>query len=166
MYLFEFTDRKINIYNLKKKILIEEAISPNIIKDNKVYDYLKLVSSLNKIVNKHNLINSLFRIKFKILIFERLSPSEIYLFKNLFNFTSNIIVEIVNVGKIFNENYIILSGDLIYYENRILKKIKKGEYILIGNSDNFNIIKNKLEKKYKIDCLEYENSRTYIYENV
>jgi len=166
MYIFEFTDASIKIYNSKSKKLIKEDIPLGVIKDNKIYDYLKLLSILNKIVNKHKLINSLFRVKVKILIFEKMSPSEIYLFKYSFKFTSNVVTEIVNVSKLFKGNYLLVSGNIVYMNNKVLKKLKKCDYILIGNSDSFEDIKNSLEKKYQVRILEYENSDTIIYEKV
>ena len=41
MYILELTDEYILIYNKSKKSLIKESIPYNIIKDNKIYDYLK-----------------------------------------------------------------------------------------------------------------------------
>ena len=167
MYIFEFTDNYIKIYNPKKKILIKEILPCNIIENNKVYDYLKLVVILNKIVNKYKLMNRLLRVKIKILVFEKLSPSEMYLLRNLFRFTSNVITEIVSVNMLFKGNYLFVSGNIVYVNNEPIKGIKKNDsYILIGNSENFELIKNELEKKYKVSILEYENSDKIIYEKV
>ena len=166
MYIFEFTDEYIKLYNKKNNLLIKEPIPLNIIVNNKIYDYLKLINILNKIVNKYKVINSLFRIKIKILIFEKLTPSEYYLFKNTFKFTTNIIVELINVNKYFKNNYLIISGNLVYSNNKVLKKLYSKEYILIGNSDNFDLIKKNIENKYKVNLLEYENSDTIIYEKI
>ena len=166
MYIFDFTDNYIKIYNPKNKKLIKEPIEQGVIKNNKIYDYLKLVSILNKVLYKHRLVNSLFRVKVKILIYEKMSPSEIYLFKNLFRFTSNVITEIVNVNRYFKGNYLLVSDNIVYENNKVLKKLKDNDYILVGNSDNFEEIKLFIEKKYKVNILEYENSDTIIYERV
>ncbi len=166
MFIFEFTDKEIIIYNKKKKSLIKELIPENIIVNNRVYDYLKLVNIINKIVNKYKVNNTLFRVNINILVFERLSPSNIYLLKNAFKSISNFKVEIINVSRYFDNNYIFISGDIIYYDNKVLKNIKNGSYILIGNSDHFQEYKKSLEKRYKIDILEYENSNTIIYEKI
>lgn len=166
MYIFEFTDECINVYNQKKQEMFSEFIPAKVIVNNKIYDYLKLVNIIENIVNKYKIINTLFRIKIKILIFEKLSPSEIYLFKNLFKYVSNVIVEIVNVNKVFNGSYLFVSGNKVYYNNSVVNKLKHQDYILIGKSNNFNLLKSKLEEKYKISILEYENSETYIFENV
>ena len=166
MYIFEFTDKEIKIYNQKKKVLIKEIIQDKIIVENKIYDYLKLVNELNKIVNKYKIVNTLFRIKVKILLFEKMSPSEIYLYKNVFKNIANVMVEVVNVYKYFDYNYIFVSGDIIYFENKVLKTLKKDKYVLVGNSNNYEDIRYKLEKKYKIKVFEFENSQTIIYEKV
>ena len=166
MYIFELTDNAVKIYNQKKKTLIIENIPENIIKNNKVYDYLKLVTVLNRIVNKYKIINSLFRIKVKLIVFERLSPSEVYLYNNAFKSVSNIFVEIIDVNRFFNGNFIFISGEIIYYDNKKLKNLKRGDYILVGNSNNYDKLKNDLIKKYKVNILEYENSNTFLYEKV
>lgn len=166
MYIFEFTDKEIKIYNQKKKVLIKEMIPEKIIVDNKIYDYLKLVQVLNKIVSKYKIINTLFRINVKLLLFERMTPSEIYLYKSAFKSVSNIVVEVINVYRYFDSNYLFISGNIIYYDNKPLKYLKKGEYVLVGNSNDYDSIRLKLVKRFKINILEYENSDTIIYEKV
>ena len=166
MYIFEFTDKEIKIYNQKKKTLIKEMIPEKIIVQNKIYDYLKLISVLSKIVNKHKIINTLFRVHVKLLLFEKMSPSEVYLCKSAFKSISNIAVDVVNVYRYFDNNYLFVSGDVIYFENKPLEKLKKGEYILVGNGNNYDELRQRLIKKYKISILEYENSDTIIYEKV
>ncbi len=166
MYTFEFTDKEIKIYKTKKKILIKEMIPEKIIVNNKIYDYLKLVSILNKILVKYKIVNTLFRIHVKVLVFEKMSPSEIYLFKNAFKSITNAVVEIINVYRYFDSNYIFISGETLYYGNKKLDNLKKGEYVLVGNSDNYENVRDYLIKKYKVKILEYENSNTIIYEKV
>ncbi len=166
MYTFEFTDKEIKIYKTKKKILIKEMIPEKIIVNNKIYDYLKLVSILNKILVKYKIVNTLFRIHVKVLVFEKMSPSEIYLFKSAFKSITNAVVEIINVYRYFDSNYIFISGDTLYYGNKKLDNLKKGEYVLVGNSDNYESVRDYLIKKYKVKILEYENSNTIIYEKV
>ena len=166
MYIFEFTDKEIKIYNQKKKCLIKEPIPERVIVNNKIYDYLKLVGVLNKIVNKYKVINTLFRIRVKLLLFEKMTPSELYLCKSAFKSVSNIAVDIINVYRYFDSNYLFVSGNIIYFENKPLKLLKKGEYVLVGNADNYKEIRTKLIKKYKVNILEYENSDMIIYEKV
>ena len=166
MYTFEFTDKEIKIYKTKKNILIKEMIPEKIIVNNKIYDYLKLVSILNKILVKYKIVNTLFRIHVKVLVFEKMSPSEIYLFKNAFKSITNAVVEIINVYRYFDSNYIFISGETLYYGNKKLDNLKKGEYVLVGNSDNYENVRDYLIKKYKVKILEYENSNTIIYEKV
>ncbi len=166
MFIFEFTDKEIKLYNQKKNILIKEIIPEKVILNNKIYDYLKLVNILGKIVNKYKIINTLFKVNVKVLLFEKVSPSEIYLYKNAFKSISNIGVEIINVYRYFDINYLFISGNIIYYDNKPLKNLKKGEYVLVGNSNDYDEIRNYLVKKYKINLLEYENSDTIIYEKV
>ena len=95
-----------------------------------------------------------------------MSPSEIYLFKNAFKSITNAVVEIINVYRYFDSNYIFISGETLYYGNKKLDNLKKGEYVLVGNSDNYESVRDYLIKKYKVKILEYENSNTIIYEKV
>ncbi len=166
MYIFELTDQEIIIYDKKRKKLIKEIISERIIVDNKIYDYLKFVKVLNNIILKNRIIKSIFRIKIKILIFEECSPSEIYLIKKAFNSISNFDTQIVYINRYFEDNTIFISGKNLYYKNKVLKNIKKGEYVLIGNTNDYDYLKKTLTNKFKIELLEYENSNTIIYEKV
>ncbi len=166
MYVFELTDKEIKIYNQKKKILIKEIIPERIIVDNKIYDYLKFVNVLNKILNKYNIINTLFKVNVKLLLFEKLTPSEVYLCKSAFKSISNVSVDVINIYRYFDDNYLFISGNILYFENKPLKVLKKGEYILVGNSSDYNEIREQLINKYKIKLLEYENSDMIIYEKV
>ena len=70
MFTFELTDNYILIYNHKTKEIIKEEIPYNIISNNKIYDYLKLNKIIIDIINKYKLLNSLFKTKINILIFE------------------------------------------------------------------------------------------------
>lgn len=167
MYVFEFTDKSIKIFNKKNNMLIIEPIPPNIIINNLVYDYVKLNSLLSRIFYKYKLISSFFKIKIKVIIFEMMSPSNIFLFKNAFNNITNLNVEIVNITRYFEDNTIFISGNKFYYNEKPLKKLEnKQEYYLVGNSNQINEIKQKLEKNYKINILIYENNNTIIYEKV
>jgi len=166
MYIFEFTDEEIKIFNKKKNILIKEKIPSNIIVNNKLYDYLKLYNILLNIINKYKLNNHLFKINIKVLIFEEISPSEIYLYKLLFKELSNYKVSIIYIKDYFPSNTIFISGKELYYHNKKLDKLKKDKYILVGNSDNFKDLKPSLENKYNITLLEYEKCNTIIYEKV
>ncbi len=97
MFTFELTDNYILIYNHKTKEIIKEEIPYNIISNNKIYDYLKLNKIIIDIINKYKLLNSLFKTKINILIFENKTPTEIYLLKNLFKNLSNINMNKINV---------------------------------------------------------------------
>ena len=70
MFTFELTDNYILIYNHKTKEIIKEEIPYNIISNNKIYDYLKLNKIIIDIINKYKLLNSLFKTKINILIFD------------------------------------------------------------------------------------------------
>ena len=166
MYIFEITDKCINIYNQKKKELNKEIIPQNIIVNNKIYDFIKFVKELEKIVYKYKVINNLFKVKVTVIIFEKLNPSEEYLIKLAFNKVANINAQIIYVNQYFENNYIFISGDLLYIHNHILNHLNKGTYILIGNSLNYFDYIKKLTNKYKVKILEYENSNTIIYEKV
>ncbi len=166
MYIFEFTDKQIKIYNKKNNKLILEPIPPKIIVNNKIYDFVKLTLVLNKVVNKYKVINTLFRVKISVLVFQSISPSELYLIKNLLRGFSNILVDVIYVSNMFDNNYIFISGDEIYFNNKPLYRLKRESYILVGNTENFDIIKDNLERKYKIKLLSFENSNTLIYEKV
>lgn len=167
MYVFEFTDKSIKIFNKKNNTLIIEPIPPNIIINNLVYDYVKLNSLLSKIFNKYKLISSFFKIKIKVIIFEMMSPSNIFLFKNAFNNITNLNVELINITSYFEDNTIFISGNKFYYNEKPLKKLNnKQKYYLVGNSNEINEVKQTLEKNYKINILIYENNNTIIYEKV
>ncbi len=166
MYVFEFTDKKIIIYDKKKSRLYEEIIPDNIFINNRLYDYKKFVLLLKNIVNKNKVINSIFRIKVKILLFEEISPSEIYLLEKSFLDIGNFNVSFVNVSRYFEDNYIFISGNNFYFHGKLLNRLVRGKYILVGYSSDYANIKNKLVRKYKIELFEYENSNTIIYEKV
>ena len=165
MYVFEFTDNEIKIFNKKTKKLVIEKIPKDIIKNNKIYDFLKLTDKLNKIVYNYKIINTFFRIKIIILVFESITPTEEYLFKSLFVSFSNADVQLININNIFDNRHLFISGDNLYYNNKKIERISKGEYILIGNYDKYSSLKKKIEKN-NITLLEYENSNTIIYEKV
>ena len=166
MYVLELTDEYILIYNKPKKLLIKESIPYNIIKDNKIYDYLKLNRIIEAIFTKHNLLNSLFKIKVNILTFEKLTPAETYLVKNIFRNISNTNLEIIHPWTMFNENHLLVSGNKIYYKNQVIKNLNKKEYILIGYNENYEKIINELEKNYDIKVFHYENSQKIIFETI
>lgn len=167
MYVFEFTNKNIKIYNKKTKKLIIEPIPSKIIVDNQIYDFVKLNRILSKIVNKYKLINSFFRIKIKIIIFEILSPSNLFLFKNVFNNIANLDVEVVNIAQYFEDNTIFISGNRFYYQERSLKKLNNQySYYLVGNSEKLDENINYLENIFKIRIFTYENNNTIIYEKV
>ena len=100
MFTFELTDNYILIYNHKTKEIIKEEIPYNIISNNKIYDYLKLNKIIIDIINKYKLLNSLFKTKINILIFENKTPTEIYLLKNLFKNLSNININLMTANAI------------------------------------------------------------------
>lgn len=92
------------------------------------------------------------------------------MFNRLFNFISNVSLSFVYVNNLFNRgNHIFISGNILYYKNKVLKKLpEKKEYILIGNSDLkiYEKYKEYLIKKYKMQILTYENSNMIIYESI
>lgn len=119
---------------------------------------------------KYKLTNTFFKTSFYILLFEKITPAEEYLFNRLFNFISNVSLSLIYATNLFNrENHIFISGNILYYNNNVLKKLsEKKEYILIGNSDLkiYEKYKEYLIKKYKIQILTYENSNMIIYESI
>lgn len=165
-FVFEFTDNYINIYNKNKMILNTIPIKSNIIVDNKIYDYLKLINIIKDIVNKYKVINNIFKTKIIILNFEEYSPSENYLRRKLFKSIMNVDAKIVNIYELFDDKHIFISGNIIYYKGKSKITLKKDNYIIVGNSINYNLIKEEIIKKYKINLLEYENSNTILYENI
>lgn len=165
-FIFEFTDNYINIYNKKTGELLNVAINSNIIVDNKIYDYLKLVNLLNEIVNKYKIINSIFKTKIIILNFEEVFPSEMFLRKNLFKKIINVNAKIINAYEILDDRHIFISGNVSYYKGKVVDKLNKKCYIVVGDSSTKDKIKNSLIKKYKIKLLEYENSNTILYESI
>lgn len=165
--IFELTDNYILIYNKKKKILKIENIPANIIKDNKIYDFQKLLIIMNKIFVKNKLNDSFFKTKIYVLIYEKLSPSEIFLIKSLFKNMNISYIKIVHASSILQNNIIFISGNNLYYKDQKLIFLKpKDNYILVGYNNNLNKIKEELIKKYKINILEYENSNTILFEKI
>ncbi len=165
--LIEFTDDKIFIYNKKKNIVIVENILPMIIVNNKIYDYLKLKRILRKIVYKYKLVNNFFKTKFNVLLFEKITPSEEYLYINLFDEAVNVKVNLLMVSSLLDdERHIMISGDILYYKSEVLRKlVSNRDYILVGNADisRYNTLEKWLEKKYNVNILKYENSENIIY---
>lgn len=164
MYILELTDKYINVYNKNKKELSKEYIKDNIIKNNHIYDYVGLIKELNDITKKLNLLNTFFKTKIIILAFEKLSPTDEYLLKNCFKNIANVDIKICNVSSLFNENYLFISGNYIFHNNKKIKKLNKGKYILVGNSDCYDDILKKLENKFNVNILEHENSLNIIYD--
>lgn len=166
MYTIELTDEYILIYNTKTKELIKEEIPYNIIKDNQIYDFIRLNKILSKIVEKHKMLNSLFKTKINILLFSKKSPSEIYLVKNLLNSFSNINLEIIYPSKYFDNNHIFISGKNLYYNNKKVETLIQNEYILIGYNEDYEKLQNNINKNYNIKIYKYENSKTIIFEKI
>lgn len=166
MYIIELTDTKILIFNKRKRVLIIENIPSNIIVNNKIYDFIKLERIIKSIFSKNNLLNSLFKIKVNILIFEKLTPSETYLVKKIFDNISDINLEIIHPYTLFENNYLFVSGNKLYYKDKQISKIPKGIYYLVGYSNDYERIMEKLEKEYNIEVYKYENSDYYIYEKI
>lgn len=166
MYIFELTDNYILIYNCRDKSLIREDIPLNIIRDNKIYDFLRLNGIIRFIVNKYKLLNSLFRVKIRVLLFERLSPSDVYLFRNIFRGISNVDVDIVHPFKFFDSSHILISGDRLYCCDRILNDVSSSCVVLVGYSDNYDGVLDFVASKYGVKALRYENSKYLIFDKI
>ena len=166
-FIFEFTDNYIYYYDKFKRILYEEKIPNDIVVLNKIYDYIKLSKIINNVLNKQKLLNNMKKNIIGILLFEKISPAEQYLYKLLFNNITNIDVKFIYVSNYFDKKHIFISGNLVYYEQELLNyNLNAGEYILIGNGFDINKIKSDLLIRMKINILLYENSNTIIYEKV
>lgn len=165
MYIIELTDKYIIIYDKKNKKIYKEAIPYNVIVNNKIYDFIKLNKILYNIFIKHNYLSHIFKIKVNILSFEKITPSEKYLIKNLLNNLSNINIDIVYPSELFDDNHILISGNKLYLNNKELINPKNKEYIIAGYNTTDEII-NKIELEYNIKLLKYENSTKTIYEKV
>lgn len=167
IFVLEFTDEKITLFNKKRKKIIEEEIPNNLIVKNKIYDFVKLEDTIYKIINKNNIIKNFFKTEIKILVYEKITPAEEYLYKKLFDSISNVNVKLVFVNNLLDgDNHIFVCGKEIYYQQNILKELvnRDNEYILVGNSDKLELIKDKLIKRFKINILLYENSNTILFE--
>lgn len=162
MYTLELTDNSVIFYNQKTKKLIIEHIPSNVVVNNKIYDFEKLEKILKKIINKQNILNSFFKIKIKILIFEKYTPSDKYLALNLFKNFSNIKPKLIYPLNNYDKKHILISGNKTYHINKD-KLIPKEEYILIGYIENPDII-SSIEQELNIKLIKYENSTTIIYE--
>ena len=111
-------------------------------------------------MDKNKIINGVFKTKIKILLFEKKTPAELYLYNELFN-NSNILIEIIYATNIIQGNIIFRSGNYIYYYNKVINpnKLKDNKYIIVGCLDNIML-------NNKIKLLEYENSNTILYETI
>lgn len=162
-YILELTDNYINIYDAKKNKLFREEINPNIIVNNKIYDYLRLNRYIRLIALKYKIINNLFKSSIYILSFFEITPSEKYLIENLFKNIMDVSIKIIYPYYLFDKNHLFVSGKIVYYKNKVLDSKIKGNYVIIGYSDNIKSIKSQLETKYPVNILEYENGKTMIY---
>lgn len=166
MYTLELTDNYILIYNHKTKKLLKEELQSNIIVNNKIYDYLKLNKKILEIINKYNLLNSFFKTKFNILVFEKLTPTEAYLLKTIFKSISNINVNLIHVNNLFDINHLFISGNILYFNDNRIDKLTKKEYKLVGYNPNYSNLKETISNKYNIKILSYENSSILIFDKV
>lgn len=166
MYALELTDKYILLYDLKTNKIIKEPIPYNIIKENKIYDIQRLKKIIINIIDKHKILNTLFKVTIKILIFEKISPSETYLVKNILKNYSNINIEIIHPSTYFDNNHLLISGNKIYNNNKEIKEYTKEEYILIGYNDNYNKIINDITSNKKIKIYKYENSKQIIFDKI
>lgn len=164
MYTLELTDNSIIFYNQKTKKLIIEDIPSNVIVNNKIYNFEKLKKILKNIINKQNILNSFFKVKIKILIFEKYTPSDKYLALNLFKDFSNIKPTLIYPLNNYDKKHILISGNKTYHINKD-KLIPKEEYILIGYTKNPDTLF-KIEEELNIKLIKYENSNTIIYEQI
>ena len=166
MYTLELTDNYILIFNHKTNILSKEEIPCNIIINNKIYDFLKLNNIMYDIINKYKILNSLFKVKINILLFEKSSQSEIYLIKNLFKNISNLTVEIIHPCTYFDNNHLLTSGGKLYYQDKKVDKLLNKDYILVGYNEDYQKLKSQILKKNNCKILEYENSYRTIFDKV
>lgn len=166
MYTLELTDNYILIYNHKTKKILKEDLQTNIIVNNKIYDFIKLNRKIMEIINKYNLLNSFFKTKFNILVYEKLTPTEAYLLKNIFKTISNINVNLIHVNNLFDNNHLFISGNVLYYNDKRVDKLSKKEYKLVGYNSNYFNLKERITNKYNIKILSYENSNTLIFDKV
>ena len=118
------------------------------------------------IINKYKILNSLFKVKINILLFEKSSPSEIYLIKNLFKNISNLTVEIIHPSTYFDSNHLLTSGGKLYYKDKKVDKLLNKDYILVGYNEDYQNLKSQILKKNNCKILEYENSYRTIFDNV
>lgn len=166
MYALELTDKYILLYNSKTKTITKEPIPYNVIKDNKIYDIQRLKKIIIKIIDKYKLLNTLFKINIKILIFEKITPSEIYLVKNILKNFSNINIEIVHPSIYFDQTHLLISGDKIYNNNKEIKEYNKEEYILVGYNEKYNEKISEISSQNKIKIYKYENSKQLIFDKI
>ena len=176
IYTIKLTDKIIYIFHIKKKQLTEIEIKKNIIKENKVYDPKKLINLLNKILKENLINNKLFKTKIYLLLNKNLNPSENFCFKYVFNNILNINYKIIYEENLLKEkNELILWEDYLYFKSKLInindknaikKDLENKNYILIGNSSNWEKYKQSLEDNLKNEILEYENSHTILFERV
>lgn len=166
MYALELTDKYILLYNSKTNKLIKEPIPYNIIKDNKIYDIQRLNKTLLKIIDKHKVLNTFYKVNINILIYEKITPSESYIVKNILKNISNINLKIIHPSSYFDTTHLLISGEKIYNNNKEIKEYPKEEYILVGYTENYDKIINEIKTKNKTEIYKYENSKQIIFDKI
>lgn len=133
-------------------------------------------NSLNKILKENLINNKLFKTKIYLLLSKRTSPAELFCFEFVFNNLLNINYKIIYEETLLKEkNEIIMWEDYLYTDSKsysindkdlIKKNLTSKNYILIGNSSNWDEYKTNLENNLGGKLLEYENSKTILFERV
>ena len=173
IHIIKLTDNNIYLYNKKKKKLITEPISSNIIKDCKIYNVKKIIKTLEEVIKRNKMNDGILKTNLKILINETITPAEKFTLEHVLSRLINVKYELISEESLINDkDILIMWSDNIYYQkskaniNEVKKStfsIKK-EIILVGMSDNFEKNKEILERVFKINIFEYENSDTILFE--
>ena len=133
-------------------------------------------NSLNKILKENLINNKLFKTKIYLLLSKMTIPAELFCLEFVFNNLLNINYKIIYEETLLKEkNEIIMWEDYLYTDSKsysindkdlIKKNLTSKNYILIGNSSNWDEYKTNLENNLGGKLLEYENSKTILFERV
>jgi len=173
MYSLKMTDRHVYLYNHQTKELSKEPIPSKTIKNLKIYNVPKAIKILAKLTDKIGY--SLFKTKINILVSNKLTPAEYFLYDYVARHVPNIKYRFIKEESLLENKKEIIIWDEYLTINGVLTNVKQTsnynkrlskECILIGISDKYNEIQEKLSKPFKTTFLEYETGEVTLFERV
>lgn len=129
---------------------------------------------LDSLIKKYKMNNSLMKKKGQILIDSSFTPVEIFVLEYVLEANESVKYRLIKEEDFINDKKsLIIWGDylnivdkqeVVNIKNIKNIKLKYSDYILYGNSDNFEEYKRLLIKMFEMEILEYENRETILFE--